>query len=56
LPPLKTCLSRNLESPASVTTPTTTPMMRDQLKYYMRKHLPTPSLTVQDATTLANET
>jgi hypothetical protein len=54
LPPLNTSLPRTLESPASVTTPTTTPMMRDQLKYYMRKHLPTPP-TLEEMTPV-NET
>jgi hypothetical protein len=50
LPPLNTSLPSTLESPASVTTtPTTTPMMREQLKYYMRKHLPTPQ-TLEEMT------
>lgn len=42
LPPLNTSLPRPLESPSTTTSITTTPMMRDQLKYYMSKHLPSP--------------
>jgi hypothetical protein len=56
LPPLNTSLSRNLETPASLTTPTTTPMMRDQLKYYMRKHLPIPPPTLEETPKPVNET
>ena len=43
LPPLNTSLPITLEPSSSTTQTTTTPMMRDQLKYYMSKHLPSPS-------------
>ena len=49
LPPLNTSLPA-----AAPTTTTATPMMRDQLKYYMKKHLPTPP--TQEEMTPVNET
>lgn len=49
LPPLNTSLPRPVESPSRKTT---TPMMRDQLKYYMSKHLAAKGkLSVEPTTT-----